>query len=82
MLFDLLDLGTRIMRYPCIYMIYSDAFDALSAPAKDAVYRRLWQVLSGGDAASKYARLSAGDRRAILEILRDTKPGLPDYFTS
>jgi hypothetical protein len=24
--------------------------------------------------------LSLADRRAIVEILRDTKPGLPDYF--
>jgi hypothetical protein len=24
--------------------------------------------------------LSLADRRAIVEILRDTKPGLPSYF--
>jgi len=27
-----------------------------------------------------YARLSTDDRRAIVEILRETKPGLPEYF--
>jgi hypothetical protein len=74
------DLRRRLMRYPCSYMIYSDAFDALPAPAKDLVYRRLWQVLSAQDKDPRYARLSAADRRAIVEILRSTKKMLPDYF--
>jgi hypothetical protein len=76
-----LDLERRLLRYPCSYMIYSDAFDALPPPARDAVYARMWRVLSGQDAAPKYARLSAADRRAIVEILRDTKPALPAYFS-
>ena len=42
-----LDLHERLLRYPCSYMIYSAAFDALPPSAKDAVYRRLWEVLSG-----------------------------------
>jgi hypothetical protein len=75
------DLDRRLLRYPCSYMIYSAAFDALSAEAKDAVYRRLWQVLSGGEQSPKYARLSPLDRRAIVEILTDTKNDLPAYFT-
>ena len=70
------------MRYPCSFMIYSAAFDELPAPARDAIYRRLWRILSGGDSAEKFARLSAADRRAIAEILRDTKPGLPAYFAN
>jgi hypothetical protein len=75
-----LDLGKRLMRYPCSYMIYSQAFDALPAAAKDAVYARLWDVLSGKDKARKYSRLSADDRTAIVSILRDTKRDLPKYF--
>jgi hypothetical protein len=75
-----LDMRTRLMRYPCSYMIYSAAFDGLPAIVRDGVYRRLWQVLSGRDRSVRYARLSAADRRAIVEILRDTKPNLPDYF--
>jgi|SRR5581483_10397725 len=75
-----LDLQHRLLRYPCSYLIYSDAFDALPAGAKSAIYRRLWQVLSGADKDQKYARLSAADRRAVMEILRDTKKGLPEYF--
>ena len=70
----------RLFRYPCSYMIYTAAFDALPTDAKDAVYRRLWQVLSGADRDSRYEHLTRGDRQAVVEILRDTKPGLPDYF--
>jgi hypothetical protein len=75
-----LDLRTRLLRYPCSYMIYSEAFDVLPAPARDAIYRRMWRVLSGRDAAPKYARLPADDRRAVLEILRETKHDLPAAF--
>ncbi|HTB15964.1 MAG TPA: hypothetical protein VK752_30550 [Bryobacteraceae bacterium] len=70
------DLSRRMMRYPCSYMIYSAAFDGLPSETKDAIYRRMWSVLTG-QAAS---RLSEADRRAILEILRETKNDLPQFF--
>lgn len=66
-----LDLERRLLRYPCSYMIYSPVFDALPAVAKEAVYARMWDVLSGK---------SLADRTLVVEILRDTKQGLPDYF--
>lgn len=75
-----LDLERRLMRYPCSYMIYSEAFDALPAQARDAVYRRMWQILSGEDRAARYARLSLMDRRAVVQILQETKKGVPNYF--
>jgi hypothetical protein len=76
-----LDLGKRLLKYPCSYLIYSDAFDALPPPAKDAVYRRMWDVLSGRERDPRYsAALPLETRRAIVEILRDTKPDLPGYF--
>ena len=75
-----LDLTTRLLRYPCSYMIYSGAFDGLPATARDAIYRRMYAVLSGQDQTPRYSRLSASDRRALIDILRDTKPGLPEYF--
>ena len=65
-----LDLKTRLLRYPCSYMIYADAFDALPPQARDAIYQRMWRVLSKPSA----------DHRAVIEILRDTKPDLPAYF--
>jgi hypothetical protein len=75
-----LDLDRRLMRYPCSYLVYSDAFDALPADALNAIYSRLWRILSGTERDPRYTRLSAADRRAILEILRETKRGLPAYF--
>ena len=68
------------MRYPCSYMVYTEAFDALPPAAKMLVYERMWQVLSGAAAEWDYARLTPADRRAIVEILRDTKTDLPEYF--
>jgi len=75
-----LDLNRRLLRYSCSFMIYTDAFDALPAAAKNLVYERMWEVLSGKETNKAYARLSLADRRAIVEILRDTKKGLPEYF--
>jgi hypothetical protein len=76
-----LDLTKRLMKYPCSYLIYSPAFDALPPSAKDPIYRRLWQVLSGAERDTRYrSALSLADRQAIVEILRDTKKDLPAYF--
>jgi hypothetical protein len=77
-----LDLRTRLFTYPCSYMVYSAQFDALPTTAKAAIYQRMWQVLSGREHDPAYARLNAGSRAAIVEILRDTKPALPAYFRS
>jgi hypothetical protein len=77
-----LDLKTRLMKYPCSYLIYSPAFDALPPLAKTLIYRRLWQVLSGDAREPRYRSLSLADRRAVVEILKDTKPNLPAYFAT
>jgi len=75
-----LDLQHRLLKYPCSYMIDSEAFDALPRAAKEAAYSQLWQVLSGAEAGRRYARLSRDDRTAVLEILRATKKDLPAYM--
>ncbi|HVW85411.1 MAG TPA: hypothetical protein VHB50_12055 [Bryobacteraceae bacterium] len=67
------DLKTRMFRYPCSFMIYSETFDSLPEIVKTRVYERLRQVLTGQDASPKYAHLTAEDRRAIFEILTATK---------
>jgi len=68
------DLKQRLFRYPCSYTIYSEAFDGLPDLAREYVYRRLWDVLSGKDTGAEYARLTPADRQAIREILLETKP--------
>ena len=74
------NLKDRLFRYPCSFLIYSQAFDSLPPAAKDPLLRRLWQILSGEDRSPSYSSLSPTDRRAVLEILVATKPSLPEYF--
>jgi hypothetical protein len=74
------DLRRRLFKYPCSYMIYTPAFDRLPQSAKDAVYARLWEVLSGRDKTPRYRSLTLADRQAVVEILRDTKSELPAFF--
>ena len=68
-------------------MIYSAAFDGMPDLVRDRVYRRLYDILTGQDSSKSVGglslqNLSAGDRRAILEIVRETKPGLPAYWAA
>jgi hypothetical protein len=74
------DLKTRLFRYPLSFMIYSEIFDALPEKARGPVYQRLFDVLTNKDANDKFHWLTRADRRAILEILRDTKANLPSYW--
>jgi len=71
------DLRTRIFKYPCSYLIYSESFDALPDLAEQYVYHRLFQVLTNQDHSPAFARLTHRDRRNILEILLATKKDLP-----
>jgi len=75
-----LDMKTRMFRYPCSYLIYSPAFDALPTVMRDHLLQRLYDILTGSDTNPQFAKIAASDRQAILEILRETKPNLPDYW--
>ena len=77
-----LDLKRRLFRYPLSYLIYSESFDSLPAEMKDYVYRRLWQVLNSDDDAGDFSHLKRSQRRAIREILAETKKDLPAYWTA
>jgi len=67
------DLKTRMFAYPCSYLIYSDAFDALPARLRIDVWSQLDTVLAGNGDRKKFGHLSEADRTAISHILRDTK---------
>jgi hypothetical protein len=75
--FGQLELVDRLLRYPCSYMVYSKAFDALPTPVRLAVYGRMREILAGVRVPPAYARVSAEDRRAVEEILRETRPDFP-----
>jgi hypothetical protein len=74
------DLHTRMFRYPCSYLIYSEAFDAIPTMMREHLLQRLYSILTGQDKDPQFAKISADDRQAVLEILRATKPNLPDYW--
>jgi hypothetical protein len=69
-----LDLKTRIFTYPLSYMVYSEGFEGLPAFARDYIYHRVHDVLTGADTSPDFANISPEGRKAALEILTATKP--------
>ncbi len=72
--FRQLDLSKRLLKYPCSYLIYGEAFDRMPPPVMDYVRRRVTEVLTAAAPPAGYERLTQGERTAVAEILRDTKP--------
>lgn len=70
----------RIFKYRCSYLIYSSVFDNQPVPLREAVYRRLHQVLSAPITPQGYEYLSESERKRIFQILVETKEGLPKYW--
>lgn len=68
-----LDLKTRLLAYPCSYMIYSEAFDALPRAAREAVYARMVELLDAG---------RVREAGAVREILIATKPSFKGYVAA
>lgn len=69
-----LDLETRLFRYPCSYLIYSDAFDGLPDSVRKLILKKLKAILTESERSADYEHLSPADRHNILEILSATKP--------
>jgi hypothetical protein len=74
------DLQRRVFKYPMSYLIDSAFFLKMDAGAQAVVYRRLYDILTGADTSPRFARMSADDRQAVLEILRETHTNLPAYW--
>ena len=74
------DLRTRLFKYPCSFLIYSDAFEQLPKEARELIYQKLFDVLTGKDEREDWQRLRPSDKSAIREILVQTKANLPSYW--
>jgi hypothetical protein len=74
------DLQNRLFRYPCSFIVYTPAFDALPPQEKEYLYRRLTEVLSGKDTSKGFDRLTPAQRQGIREILCDTKPDFAAFW--
>jgi len=70
-----LDLRGRLFRYPCSFLIHSEAFEGLPEEAREYVYGRLREILTAEDPGKDFAHLSVVDRAALREILAETRPG-------
>ncbi len=68
------ELNQRLFKYPCSYLIYSPAFEALPEQVRRLTISRMLNVLEGRNAAPEFAHLTPDLRKSILEILRETKP--------
>ena len=77
-----LNLTTRLFRYPCSFLIYSRAFDALPSEMKTYLWQRLEQILTGKDQSATYVGISTEDRQALWQILRETKPEFAAWLSS
>ncbi|MGN6133945.1 MAG: hypothetical protein ACTHOU_05555 [Aureliella sp.] len=69
-----LDLEKRLFKYPCSFLIYSEQFEALPERVKSFIGQRLHTILLGDQPVKGYEKLADEDRRAIAEILAETKP--------
>lgn len=69
-----LDLNERLMKYPCSYMIYSDAFAGLPDLVRGRILAKLRTILEQEDTSDEYGHLTTTERQAIREILDATLP--------
>lgn len=72
----MLDLNRRLFRYPLSYLVYTEAFDRLPEIARRRFRERLSAILDAARPEPGYTHLTAEDRKAIREILQETKPQL------
>ncbi|QDT01530.1 hypothetical protein [Adhaeretor mobilis] len=66
------DLQTRLFKYPCSYLIYSESFAALPSSIRAIIDTRLEAILTGEDTSEAFSHLSEKDRDVIREILSET----------
>ncbi len=70
-------LNTRLFKYPCSYMVYSEAFTHMPKPLRETVMRQMKDVLTSEPAADNQPQLSNSSRKRILAILEETLEGWP-----
>jgi len=71
------DLGTRLFKHRCSYMIYSAVFQGLPAPMKARIYQELAEALNVDKPKADYAYLETAEKKVIRGILKETLNDLP-----
>lgn len=75
-----LDLQRRLLRYPCSWLIHSEAFQALPRETREYVWYRLKTILNRSDAHDDFPNLSGEDRRNLRDMLCATLPEFAAYW--
>ena len=71
-----LDLETRLLKFPCSWLVYTESFDKLPPMAFEAVANELYYALTYHSNNPDFTHLSKTDKQNIFEILNETKPNL------
>ncbi|MCR9207222.1 MAG: hypothetical protein NXI28_03255 [bacterium] len=69
------DLQTRLFRYPCSFLVYTDAFDALQPTLRTEILTQLRTILTAETVPDQYSHLNATTRTELHEILSETLTG-------
>lgn len=75
-----LDLTTHLLRHRCSYMIHTRPWQEMPSGVKRKVYDELRSALIGDGVLGDH--LPTDEKRAIVQILRDTVPDLPHDWQS
>lgn len=65
-------LNTRLFKYRCSYMIYSEAFRSLPEGVKTRVISRLKEIFQSTTATDKHPEIKVPERQRISRILTET----------
>lgn len=80
------DLKTRLFRFRLSYLIYTDSFSKMPAPARLRILREIYSFLNATDAELeqvwdvKPADFPLQERQAIVQIIAETLGNLPEFW--
>ncbi len=74
------DLRTRLFKHRCSYMIYTPGFLEMPPEFLERVWKGMDTVLQPTGGPAEFSYLSASEKQAIRQILRETVEGLPAGF--
>jgi len=74
------DLRTRIFKYRCTFMLYTDSWEDAPKLIKDKVYYQMAQGLKETGTPKELSHLPVPERLAIRSILKETLPDLPSWW--
>lgn len=74
------DLKTRLFKYRCTYMLYTDSWKEAPKEIKDRVYLHMAQGLKETGTPRDMSHLPVSERLAIRSILKETLPDLPSWW--